>query len=220
MANTAECLGAIHLCKVRITRLDQLGNAIAGPNNVYVSANPLMITVTPQIDAGQDKPLVGGCDCIVLMYRGYDKLKYFNLELDLGVFEPALLEMLIGAPAILDSLGNIIGWNWPNNLDCAATPQPNVCIEGWQDAWVDDHQDTVTPYVHWTWPSVHMMIGDHTLQNDFGQPKITGYTRGNPLWGLGPYGDTPQATGPLGGAFFTATIPPAAACGYQTHNIT
>src|SRR5437868_2880962 len=99
----AECLAAIHLCRIRATRLDAVGNPVAGPNNVYVSDKPIQLAVTPQILAGEDKTLVGGCDCVVAQYRGKDKLKYFTLELDLGRIEPGLKSMLLGATAILES---------------------------------------------------------------------------------------------------------------------
>lgn len=216
---TAICDAAIHLCRIRVTRLDQLGNPTPGPNNVYVSDKPLMVTVRPQIEAGLDRTLVGGCDCIVAQYRGFDKLKRFDLELDLATLEPGLQEMLIGSPVILNNTGDPIGAWWPQNLSCSQAAQPNVCFEGWQDLWDTDHQNPVYPYVHWIWPSTHWQIGDHTLQNDFNQPRMTGFTRGNPQWGLGIYGDLPEAAQPLGGYFWSKTIP-TAACGYQSHAIT
>ena len=97
---SAECLAAIHLCAVRVTRLNQDGTPMSGPNNVYVTDMPIQMTVTPNFQAGVDQTLVGGCDCIIADYRGYDKLKRFDLELDLGVIEYGLLEMMLGAPAI------------------------------------------------------------------------------------------------------------------------
>src|SRR3954469_18573682 len=112
MAN--ECLAAIHLCRVRATRLNADGTPMSGPNNVYVTEKPMVVTVTPVIEAGQDKTLVGGCDCIIAEYRGYDKLKRFDLELDLGVMEPGLFEMLLGSTAISSS-GAIIGQWWSEN---------------------------------------------------------------------------------------------------------
>lgn len=212
------CEAAIHLCAVRVTRLDALGNPVAGPNNFYVTDNPIMVTVKPVIAAGEDKDLVGGCDCIIASYRGYDKLKRFDLELDLGVIEPGLMEILTGGSAILDE-GDPIGMWWPNQLSCQNPVQPNVCFEGWQDLWEEDHQDADTPYLHWIWPSTRWQIGDHTLQNDFNQPKLTGFSRGNPNWGLGIYGDLPEAAEPLGGFFGDDAIP-AAECGWQTQPIT
>jgi hypothetical protein len=217
---SAECFSAIHLCRIRATRLDSTGNPVAGPNNSYVSDKPIMLGATPQIEAGQDKTLVGGCDCIVAQYRGYDKLKYFTLELDLAELDPALMEMLLGSTAIVKT-GDVIGnwWAASQTFNCSTTVQPNICFEGWQDTWDDDHQaSSPFRYVHWIWPSSFWQIAAHTLQNDFLQPKLTGFTRGNTNWD-DIYHDLPELPGALGGFFFTDTIP-GANCGYLTHTIT
>lgn len=215
-----QCLAAIHLCRVRATRLDAAGFPLAGPNNSYVSDKPMTLGVTPIIEAGQDKTLVGGCDCIIAEYRGRDKLKRFDLDLDLGVIEPALLEMLLGNSAITDPNNptDIIGnWFTHDAYDCSAV-QPNVCFEGWQTGWDQDAPATDWPYVHWIWPSTFWMLAAQTLQNDFLQPKVTSFSRGNPNWGVGIYGDLPEAAEPLGGFFFSTTIPDAS-CGYLTQSV-
>lgn len=212
----AECLSAIHLCRIRATRLDSVGNPAEGPNNLYVSDVPVTLGVTPQIQAGEDKTLVGGCDCIVAQYRGYDKLKYFTLELEHGKIEPGLKELLTGATAILDGTDPIGNW-FPSDqtFDCS-NPAPNVCFEAWQDAWEEDHQ-AASPhrYVHWIWPSSYWQFGNLSLGNDFYQPRLTAFTRGNSVWGEGIYGDLPEAAEPMGGYFYADEIPDAA-CGYQT----
>jgi hypothetical protein len=216
---TAICEAAIHLCLIRATRLDQLGSPAAGPNNVYVSDNPIMLSVKPQIESGTEKTLVGGCDCIIAEYKGYDKLKRFDLELDQGLIEPGLAELLLGGDSIL-AAGDPIGMWFPSQLSCDNPVQPNVCFEGWQDLWEDDHPvSTPYRYLRWIWPSTHWQIGDFTLQNDFNQPKLTAFTRGNPNWGLGIYGDLPESCEPMGGFFYDNTVP-VAACGWQTHAIT
>lgn len=215
----AECLASIHLCRLRVTRLDALGNPAAGPDNFYVTDNPLSLGVTPVISQGSDTELRGGCDCLVATRKGNDLLKRFTLQLDLAVLEPALLAMLVGGDVIEDA-GDKVGLWWPSGISCADVQQPNVCIEGWQDAWEDDHQFDVLPYVHWIWPSVRWQIGPHTLQNDFNQPQLNGESRANPLWGEGPYGDLPEAAEPLGGFFFTDIVPPDPLCDDQTVAIT
>ena len=216
-----ECLAAIHLCRIRATRLDSVGNPEAGPNNTYVSDKPIQLAVTPQIQAGDDKTLVGGCDCIVAQYRGFDKLKYFTLELDLGQIEFELQEMLLGASLITDA-GDGVGIWWPasQEFSCSEPAQPNICFEGWQDAWEDDHQ-AASPnrYIHWIWPSSYWQIAAHTLANDFFQPKLTAFTRGNSVWGEGIYADQPEAAEPNGGYFYTDEIP-TAECAYQSTAIT
>jgi hypothetical protein len=214
----AECLLAIKICRLRVTRLDALGNPDPDPNNSFITDKPMQLGVTPVILAGEEKDLVGGCDCLIGVYKGFDKLKRFDLELDLGDIEPALLEMLLGATAILDT-GDPIGIWWPENVSCSDQAQPNVCVEAWQEAWDFDHQSATWPYMHWIWPSTFWQIAPHTLQNDHLQPKTTGFSRGNSQWGLGPYGDLPEAAKPLGGFFYSTTIP-SADCDYQTVVIT
>lgn len=215
----AKCFSTIHLCLVRVTRLDQVGFPAAGPNNLYVSNNPLQLGVTPQVKVGDEKTLVSGCDCIIAEYKGNDQLKRFDLELDLGQIEPALLSMMTGGAVILQG-GEASGMWWPSQVSCNDAPQPNVCFEGWQDTWEDDHQAAAPwRYMHWIWPSTRWQIAPHTLANDFLQPKLTSFSRGNPNWGLGIYGDLPEAAQPLGGFFFTDTLP-TAVCDYQTHAIT
>lgn len=210
-------LSAIHCCRIRVTRLDSTGAPVAEPNNVYVSDKPVQVQVTPQIEAGRDLTLVGGCDCIVAQYRGNDKLKFFTLELDRAAIEPALEEMMLGASVILDGVDPIGVW-WPSEqtFDCSNEVQPNLAFEAWQDLWEDDHQaPSPHRYVHWVWPSSRWQISAHTLQNDFMQPKVNGFTRGNPLWGAGIYGDYPEAAEANGGYFYTDSIP-TAFDGYQT----
>lgn len=216
MANS--CPNLIHLCRIRITRLDALGNPLPGPDNYWVSDSPAQLVVTPSIEAGKDIVQTGGCDCITGLYRGFDKLKRFDLDLDINKAEWGLLEMLTGATAIAgtDPLAPVGVWWSENAFDCSIPAQPNVAFEGWQDAYDIDHPDPDTPYVHWIYPSSFWQIAPHTMQNDFTAPKITGFTRGNTLWGTGPYGDLPEAAGPLGGGFETAIAPPAGLCHYQT----
>lgn len=215
----AKCLAAIHLCRIRVTRLDSTGHPVAGPNNVYVSDKPISLGITPVIEAGQDRTLVGGCDCIVATYRGYDKLKRFDFQLDLGKIEPGLLEMLTGSAVILSGADPIGNWFDDQQFQCSGPPSPNVAFEAWQDLWLDDAQDPTFPYLHWIWPSSYWQIGPETLQNDFLQPRLTGFSRGNSVWGTGIYGDQPEAAQPLGGYFYASSIP-SPGCGYQSHSIT
>ena len=215
----ARCFAAIHLCRIRATRLDAEGDPSPGPNNFYVTDKPITLGASPVIEAGADLTMVGGCDCIIAAYRGNDKLKRFDLALALGMLEPALLEMLLGGSAITQG-GQISGMWWPSQMACDDAPQPNLAFEGWQDTWEDDHQGNAPfRYIHWVWPSTRWQIGEHTLGNEFLQPSVNGFSRSNPNWGLGIYGDYPEAADPVGGFFFTNDLPDAV-CDYQTEGLT
>jgi hypothetical protein len=215
-----DCPSLIHLCRVRVTRLNADGTPTPGPNNVYISAKPIQLVVTPVYSAGKDLELDGGCDCLIASYRGDDKLKRFDFELDLGQIEWDMVEMLTGS-TIVTSAGANVGVMFPvNQFQCTTPAQPLVGFEGWQHNWIQDHLDPVYPYTQWVFPGSKWAIQAMTLGNDFTQPKLTGFSRGNPNWGTGIYHDLPQAAGALGGGFMTATAPPADLCGYQTHAIT
>ena len=47
---------------VRITRLDENGNVIAGKNS-YVTDKPVSINVNPNIETGNNFPVRNGCGC-------------------------------------------------------------------------------------------------------------------------------------------------------------
>jgi hypothetical protein len=47
------------------------------------------------------------------------------------------------------------------------------------------------PYIHWVFPYTSWQLGDNTAENDFMANALTGFSRSNPRWGQGPYGDGP-----------------------------
>lgn len=216
----AKCLGSLLFCRVRVTRLLSTGAPAPGPNNVVVTDTPVLLNVNPNYLAGEEKTQKAGCDCIVSDYKGPDLLRRWDLEFDDAKIDPALAEMLTGAPAILSSADPIGNW-WPvNQYDCGGLPQPYVCFEGWTKGWTQSAQDPTWPWIHWIWPSTSWSFGPSTLSSDHKTDRYNGFSRTNTVWGTGPYGDLPEAAHALGGRFFTAVEPPAAACGYGSNGVT
>ncbi len=214
---TAICPSVIHLCRVRFTRIDEFGDPVAGPNNVYVSDKPMVLTMTPDILTGETKDLKSGCDALIATYRGQDIPKRTNLELDLGNISPGLEEMLTGGSIVTNSGEDPIGVNLREACD---TQSPYVVTEAWQDLYECDRVPSAPyHYRHWTFPSSRWVKGPETAQNDFGQPKYTGFTVGNASWGVGIFGDLDSPVGPAGQWVYTNTIP-VAACDYITQAIT
>ncbi len=211
------CPSILHLCFVRVTRLDTLGNPVAGPNNVVVNDDPMTLTITPDVLAGEVKDQKNGCDKLAATYRGQDIVKRYNLELDLTKDQPAMEEILTGADAIVDTSANPIGVWFPSPC---GTVTPFVAFEAWQDLQeCDGPMSTPYAYMRWLWPAARFVKGAQTAQNDFGLPKFTGFTVGNANWGLGIYGDQPEAAGPHGGRFYD-NILPNPDCSWQSQAIT
>jgi hypothetical protein len=208
----AVCPSILHFCRVRLTRLDSIGNVDAPPDNSYVSDGAISLQYGPEISTGEDRELKTGC--IVASAKDPDLLKRFNFELTMGKFEPALFEMLTGAAVITEG-GDPVGIDFPDQTDCAFAPT-YVAFEGWADAYDGDAPDATRPYFYVVWPSTTWQIGQTTLQNDFAQLPLTGFSRGNSQWGHGPYGDTglTNVIGAQGAIAQTDQAPPDAACDY------
>ena len=78
----AKCLIPIHLCRMRITRLDSLGNVVPTANNSYVTNKPIDLKIKPVMEAGDEKTLKGGCACIVASVKEPDLFKRIEFEFE------------------------------------------------------------------------------------------------------------------------------------------
>lgn len=211
----APCGVSLHVCTIRITVLDPDTGAVEdAEDNSYVTGKSLSVQVTPTIEAGADITLTGGCDCVVASYRGTDKLKRFEFEMNVAALEPAMIAMMVGGTIINDGTYDT-GVAWPSALECGEA-EPAVAFEFWTDHWNGDAQDPDYPYIHHVYPQTRWQIGQQQYQNDFAQPVLTGFSRQNLAWGDGPYGDGPGADIRNGGWFYTDTAPPTAVCAAAT----
>jgi hypothetical protein len=219
---TAICPGSIHICKARFTRLNSDGTFKGGANNHVVTDSIMSVDFTPEIKDGEAKEVLGGCDCIDLSYKGFDKLLRFNLAFQLTKLNPALIELLTGSGVLVDTstLPVPVGNVFPNQLSCSATPQPPVAVEFWTDAWTNDRQvDPPNRYIRWVFPMSFWQFDASKLENDFFLPAFKGFTRQNPNW-ANVYGDWPAgiAGSLIGGAYFWDNTQPTAFCGYSSQS--
>lgn len=210
------CGVSLHVCRIRVTRLDSVGNVAGGADNSYVSDKPISVQLTPTIETGADTTLKGGCDVILATYQGPDLLKGFELEFAKGAIEPAMEELMLGGTLIEDdsTVPVPIGLWHPGSDDVQAA----VAFEFWTDVWEGSAQNADWPFIHHVYPYTTWRMGQQTFENDFAQPTLSGKARANSAWGSGPYGDQPEpipANSP-GGFFYTDEPTPDAACGYAT----
>ncbi len=186
-----ECASTVEICAVRATRLASDGTVDIHIDNVYVVSDVIQLQFTPNIREGAERELLGGCGgCVIASKTDEDSLRRFDLQLDAGRLEPGLLEMLLGA-TVIENTNGPIGFKYGAKQPCG-TPKARVAFEAWSKRWtVDDEQDPDFPWWHWLWPSVSWVLGQNTLQADFGPVIATGKSRANTAWGDGPYGDQP-----------------------------
>lgn len=220
-----KCLSSLKLCALRATLLDGLGNVAEGPNNFVTTNREMTLEYTGDVDQGKDLFYRNGCDQPLATYKSPPLLKRFNLSLDLFGLDTAVQAIILGATVVLDDAGDPSGFEYNVQTCPADSPPPFVALEAWSYAIDCDFQDPDTPYIYYLFPLTQWNTDQaNTLQADYLQPKLTGFTRSNPLWGHGPYGGI--VVGPEGGSSYlsngsvgviqTSTAPPEIDCGFQT----
>lgn len=213
----ATCTTIVEICAARATRLASDGSVDPDPDNSYVLRDMVQLQYTANIREGDEREMLGGCGgCIIAQKTDEDNFRRFDIELQLGRFEPGLLEMLLGG-VVVEGTSGAIGFLYGAKRACG-TPQPRVAFEAWAKNWTeDDEQDDLYPWVHLVWPSSAWSLGQNTLSADFGPITVNAKTRVNSQWGFGPYGDAPADVGVQQiGIWGYPTDLPQATCDYQT----
>lgn len=213
----SDCTIPFEICRARFTRLTAVGNVAAGPNNSWVTDKITEFVYTPEIETGDDRVLKGGCGQIIAAAKNPDLRKRWTLSLSKGSIEPGLDELLLGDTVILSGPDAIGTWSGPQIGSSASGPPP-VAVEVWTKNWEFDHQHPTRPWLHWVFAMSEWQRQAQTLNDDLSISPVAGFTRVNPVWGHGPYGEQPEAmpSGKDVGVWEQAADPPAADCGYKT----
>lgn len=184
-----ECASTVEICAIRATRLETDGTVDYSSNNVYIVQDLIQLQVTPNIREGEEREMIGGCGgCVIASKTDDDNYRRFDLELQAGRLEPGFIEMMTGGVSV-DGTDGPVGVMLGAKRACGI-PQPIVAFEAWTKRWTaDDEQDPVYPWWHWVWPATKWILGQNTLQGDFGPVVLTGKSRVNTSWAEGPFGD-------------------------------
>jgi hypothetical protein len=202
------------ICTVRITRLDDDGNVIAG-DNAYVSDKAISIALNPNIEAGNTFSARNGCGCSLARFKTPDTFNWFEFVFTQAALEPQMLAFLLGQTVITDG-STVVGLKFDSTTDCE-DQETAVALEFWTEHIVGNAQDATYPWFHWVFPRTIWQLGDNTFEEALAQPVVNGFSRQNFLWGHGPYGDGPPDNSEVveWDVWATDTAPPSAECEAQ-----
>jgi hypothetical protein len=205
------CGVSFGICRLRVTKVDAQGNAVAG-NNTYVTDNVTQVTLTPNIETGNTFSQRNGCGCSVARFRANDIFNWFEFSFQNAALEPELLALLFNAETVVDG-ADVLGMAFQGALDCDEA-EPAVALEFWTQHVVGSGQDGVHPWIHWVFPKTVWQMGDNTFEEGIALFTVNGFSRTNTQWGAGPYGDGPPDDQDIreGGWWKTDVDPPAADC--------
>jgi len=198
-------------CLVRITKVDENGNVIAG-NTAYVSDKLVSVGVNPNIETGDSFSVRNGCGCSIARRAFPDTFNWWEIAMSAAALEPNMIAFMLGAETIEDG-ADVVGVAWPSALACDEQ-SPLVAFEFWTENTVGSGLDATYPYFHHVYPAVSFVMGDNTFEAGPAQPTLNGKSKTNGNWGAGPYGDGPPDGQDIseGGFWATADPLPTAAC--------
>lgn len=208
----ANCGGTVNICRLRVTRVDVNGNVAGTTDNQYVTDTVTEVTFSPDVTTGDTINQKNGCGCKVIGYKVNDTFNFFNFTFTDAALEPELIALMTGSATIEDG-ADVVGMAFGSALACDEDPAA-VAFEFWTQHFVGGGADGTYPWIHWVFPMTFWTLGDNTFAEGVGLPVLNGFSRANPNWGDGPYGDGPPDSEDIseGGFWKTADLPPTAAC--------
>lgn len=210
MAN--DCARHVFGCSLRVARLNADGSLDFGANGLYVSDALLTLSITPNIEEGDEFRIKNACGALCVNVKDCDRLARLDLTMGLCYPDPELLELLVGNSNVLTD-GDAVGWALPplGASDCPS----GVSVEVWAKRYDSTGAPSATfPYEQYVLPRTYWQISARNFENGPVTTELTGFAVENDLWGDGPSGEWPVASD-RALQNLPVTSVPTPTCGYQ-----
>jgi hypothetical protein len=167
---------------IRLTKVDECGEVIYGVCSTIVSDGFISIQSSPELEEGEEFTQKNAWGDLCVNDKDADRLKRFNLTIELCQVDPALLSFFIGSDTI-ESGGEVIGAQVGENV-----AEDGFSLEAWTKV-AGGACGTAGAWIYWLWPWVtNGSLGDFTLENGPLTMTVNANTLGAPAsYGQGPY---------------------------------
>lgn len=191
--------GQLQACVIRVARLSAACVPSSAAGDVITTSALVSLQATPEMDEATKFEVKNACGNLAWTQEsGCDKIKRFNLTLELATFDYEMMTLLTGGTAITGKtgaanagwVGKTIGYATPG-LD---TTCPNgVSIEVFSKTAYSTGACTeasaAPAYVRHIFPRAFLTPGERNFANEMATLKLSGYSTANPVWNQGPFGD-------------------------------
>jgi hypothetical protein len=221
----AICKGSAQVCAVRIARLLPNCTFAVGPNNAAASSAIIRVNASPEYSPGEDFEMKNGCGQLCVSLKNCDQLKRMNLQVELCLRDPAMIELMTGSRTYTDGT-DIVGYS---RRGIGAACPDSVSMEIWTKAVTTQNTCPVAGgggYVdaQWwrtIWPKATFTLGDVSFANEVATLQLTGFAEANPNFLNGPFNDVDPLIGVLDPdspehMILDQAGPPVLGCGYIT----
>lgn len=214
---------------MRVTRLDACGRPIYGDCNQVVSDGFVTVTMSAEIQEGEEITVTKANGQTCISDQGCDQLRWYTIETEFCQVDPDLIQIMNPTwEKILDYQGDTIGYDAKGNLSCDTGFALEIWMDtyGATDACAGEAAQGAFGYLLLPWV-VGGAPGDLEIGNDAISFTFSGRSKTGSRWGKGPYpvmlGEN-AAPGPLltpitndtqYRLFVTTIRPPEPECGCQ-----
>lgn len=187
-----ECLKPIKGKVMRVTKLDSCGAFTAAAKSVVTTAGFVSVAQTMNYRDPDEYEVVNANGDLCINERTAGKLKWIDLVITFCEVDPELLNLMTGAPLVLDDAGtpNAIGFRTREGTT------GNVGLEVWTDlagSSACSGGGRRYGYVLFPWVT-DGQISDVTIENAAASFVVNARTSANSQWGVGPYNVWTDAT--------------------------
>lgn len=229
---TSVCYTPWKIPRVRVTKLSSCGVPLTGCSTV-VSDGIISVEMTKEYEDREEFFIKNGDGVFCVKETNPPILKWINLVLTFCNVDPELVNIMSAEPLVLNDATSPVSTGY--STDELSAGAANFALEGWtrlaNNGGVACTGGTEYGYTLFPWV-VEGTVGDLTYENGAANFVLNARTRGQSLWGLGPYfvdySDNPAgSTTPIrlltpitstqhNRMFLTRLAPPTAACGCTT----
>lgn len=183
---------------MRVTQVDICGAPVVGATSGFVTDCFASIAMNPVIDEQDDVIYRAANGSICATRRGCKTLIGYDVEINVQVWSPQLIEVLTGNPAVVDFAGAVVGSD-----DCSIQCNAGFALEFWSNLIEPTCSTTGNArYLYTLLPRIsNAYMTDLEIGSEAVSFQITGTTKAGGNWARGPYNVVPadaiNTPGPL-----------------------
>ena len=187
--------------RLRVTALDNCGNPTDAECGQVVSGGFVQVSVSSNTITGTSIQPLNAAGQLCYRLQAPDVFTGHNLTIEFCEVDPSLMGLVTLSNPVLDYAEDIVGFQ-----TVAGSHPSGYALEVWMGVpGVDCPPEGVNPvdslgYVLFPF-IIPGALGDFTIGNDAINFSVSGYTKGNGNWGVGPYDvvaeDAANVAGPL-----------------------
>jgi hypothetical protein len=190
--------------RLRVTRLDNCGRPVYGDDGQATTTGFVSVSVTTNTNATDEIRITNAAGETILYEASVTELAGFSPEITLGKVDPQMLSLMTGQPVVIDSFGNVVGFEFDTKIKLTQS----FALEVWAGAPASADgcaADATGQYGYVLFPFLQGgMLGDFSIENGGISFTLSGAaTKDGNAWGNGPYDVqlngtvNPRLAGPL-----------------------